>query len=175
MGSSERENGTLIAATVILVLFQLFFGSHIGFGDAHPNLLLIITALWALTKGSRAGVIAGFISGLFYDLLVTTPFGVMTLVLSLVGFFAGLRQENQFQGGALAALGQFALFAIGAEILAGIFVLVMGYETSFFHAVFGRMFASAFLDILFALIVFWLVSKSLSKHSGAKLKGVRYR
>lgn len=161
--------------SVIIFALQVLLGPHIGIGDAHPNMMLIIVALWSLSLGSGAGVIAGFACGLLYDLMATTPFGVMTLVLSLIGFLMGLKQTNSFMDGWPYALITFAAFALATEVISSILIVVLGFETSIIHTILQRMLASSVYDIVVAFPFFVVIAKKHSHDSSSGLKGIRFR
>ncbi len=57
--------------------------------DAHPDLLWLLPITAALIDGPETGAIVGFWSGLAFDLVLPTPFGLSALVGCLLGYVVG--------------------------------------------------------------------------------------
>jgi len=58
-------------------------------GGAHPDLLWLLPITAALIDGPETGAIVGFWSGLAFDLVLPTPFGLSALVGCLLGYATG--------------------------------------------------------------------------------------
>src|SRR5262245_44559214 len=58
------------------------------FGVTADLMLLGATATGAV-GGAQRGALAGFVFGLMFDLVLTSPFGISPLVYGLAGFLAG--------------------------------------------------------------------------------------
>jgi rod shape-determining protein MreD len=58
-------------------------------GGAHPDLLWLLPITAALLDGPETGAIVGFWSGLAFDLVLPTPFGLSALVGCLLGYAVG--------------------------------------------------------------------------------------
>lgn len=54
------------------------------------EVMLLLAAATGLAKGSETGAIAGFVVGLLYDMVLTTPLGLCAVVFSGVGYLSGL-------------------------------------------------------------------------------------
>lgn len=78
----------LLVLLVVLVL-QLTVVLDIRIGGAHPDLILGLAIAAGLAGGTERGAIVGFLSGLAFDLFLTTPFGLSALVGTGVGVAAG--------------------------------------------------------------------------------------
>jgi rod shape-determining protein MreD len=78
-----------IATGIALLILQAGLAPLITFGDARPSLLLPFVVHTALLSGSVWACVAGFILGLFSDFLGSTPAGMSSLALVVVGFIAG--------------------------------------------------------------------------------------
>jgi rod shape-determining protein MreD len=62
-------------------------------GGAHPDLLWLLPITAALVDGPETGAIVGFWSGLAFDLVLPTPFGLSALVGCLIGYATGSLTE----------------------------------------------------------------------------------
>lgn len=54
------------------------------------EVMLLLAAATGLAKGSETGAIAGFVVGLLYDMVLTTPLGLCAVVFAVVAYTAGL-------------------------------------------------------------------------------------
>ena len=77
---------------------------------AEPDLLLVTIVALALVAGSLAGAVAGFAGGLLFDVMTLGTLGTTSIVLVLVGYWAGRYGETTGRGRAYApSLAAFAL------------------------------------------------------------------
>ena len=53
------------------------------------QIMLLLAVSSGLAKGSETGAIAGFIVGLLYDMVLTTPMGLCAAVFAIVGYLSG--------------------------------------------------------------------------------------
>ncbi|MBS1914109.1 MAG: rod shape-determining protein MreD [Bacteroidetes bacterium] len=75
-------------AGLILLLVQLNLG-YIAVESITPDLLVILTVFIAIREGQFAGEIAGFVLGLFFDIISSDIIGTNALSKMLAGFVAG--------------------------------------------------------------------------------------
>lgn len=94
--------------SVALVLHQSLFVT-VRFGDAHPQVMLLVAVVGGLLAGAERGALIGFTAGLVADLFVQTPLGLSALTFALVGFVVGSVQSGIVHSawwiGPLTALG----------------------------------------------------------------------
>lgn len=94
--------------SVALVLHQSLFVT-VRFGDAHPQVMLLVAVAGGLLAGAERGALIGFTAGLVADLFVQTPLGLSALTFALVGFVVGSVQSGIVHSawwiGPLTALG----------------------------------------------------------------------
>jgi rod shape-determining protein MreD len=82
------------ALRVALVIFVVLMVQQVlmvplRIAGAHPDLLWLLPITAALLDGPETGAIVGFWSGLAFDLVLPTPFGLSALVGCLLGFAVG--------------------------------------------------------------------------------------
>lgn len=81
----------------IFTIFIIFLGfilqcsvfSHISLGGIVPNILLIITATFGFMRGQNEGMFVGFLCGLIVDIFFGSPFGFVTFLYTVIGYFNG--------------------------------------------------------------------------------------
>jgi rod shape-determining protein MreD len=59
-------------------------------GGVHPDVLWLLPITAALADGPETGAVVGFWTGLAFDLVLPTPFGLSALVGCLLGYATGL-------------------------------------------------------------------------------------
>lgn len=79
-----------------VVLYESLFRPWIAVGGAHPDLGLILTAYFALTRGAVEGLFFGFTSGLLIDVLHPSLLGWGTLLRLALGYWLGGFKDNLF-------------------------------------------------------------------------------
>jgi rod shape-determining protein MreD len=75
--------------TLLLLLIQSTVILSIRIGNTHPDTLWLLPITAALLAGPETGAIVGFWSGLAFDLVLPTPFGLGALVGCLLGYSMG--------------------------------------------------------------------------------------
>jgi rod shape-determining protein MreD len=80
----------LLLVTFVLLLVQSTVMLSIRIGGVHPDVLWLLPITAALLDGPETGAIVGFWSGLAFDLILPTPFGLSALVGCIVGYSVGL-------------------------------------------------------------------------------------
>src|ERR1700756_4244744 len=79
-----------VALVIFIVLMvQQTVMLAVRVGGIHPDLLWLLPITAALLDGPETGAIVGFWSGLAFDLVLPTPFGLSALVGCLLGWATG--------------------------------------------------------------------------------------
>ncbi len=79
-----------VALVIFVVLMvQQVLMVPLRIAGVHPDLLWLLPITAALLDGPETGAIVGFWSGLAFDLVLPTPFGLSALVGCLLGFAVG--------------------------------------------------------------------------------------
>jgi rod shape-determining protein MreD len=79
-----------VALVIFIVLMvQQTVMVALRIGGAHPDLLWLLPITAALLDGPETGAIVGFWTGLCFDLVLPTPFGLSALVGCLLGYVTG--------------------------------------------------------------------------------------
>jgi rod shape-determining protein MreD len=86
---SGRATIRVALVTLLLLLAQSTVLLNIRIGGMHPDILWLLPITAALIAGPETGAIVGFWSGLAFDLVLPTPFGLSALVGCLLGYAAG--------------------------------------------------------------------------------------
>jgi rod shape-determining protein MreD len=87
---SARATLRVALVALLLLLSQTTVVLSVRVGGMHPDLLWLLPITAALVAGPETGAIVGFWSGLAFDLVLPTPFGLGALVGCLLGFSIGV-------------------------------------------------------------------------------------
>ncbi|HVA08074.1 MAG TPA: rod shape-determining protein MreD [Acidimicrobiales bacterium] len=85
---------TRAALRVVLVVFVALVAQStvilpVRIGGVHPDILWLLPITGSLLAGPETGALIGFWSGLAFDLVLPTPFGLSALVGSALGYVMG--------------------------------------------------------------------------------------
>jgi rod shape-determining protein MreD len=79
-----------LVVTFILLMLQSTVMLSVRISGVHPDLLWLLPITAALLDGPETGALVGFWSGLAFDLILPTPFGLSALVGCVLGFSMGM-------------------------------------------------------------------------------------
>ncbi len=78
----------LVVLTALLLQTTVF--AEIQLLGAKPELLFLVTIVFALLEGPEGGAVVGFAGGMAQDFLLNQPKGITALTLTLLGYGVGL-------------------------------------------------------------------------------------
>ena len=138
--NKHRRSTALLAVGCLLL--QIALAPNIALRNGRANFALVFTGVYALSVGGRSGVVAGFLSGLVFDLLTTGPFGLMSGIATVFAFGLGREARNRFADGFVASLSAFGIGLLAALATYNLAMLVVGESADFFDILFLRTFPS---------------------------------
>jgi rod shape-determining protein MreD len=77
-----------------IVIIQFFLGAYLSIYKVFPNFVLIAVVYLGVFEGRLEGCIAGFVLGLCWDAFSADIFGMRMLILTVIGFLAGIFSRN---------------------------------------------------------------------------------
>ena len=86
----------VVPLLVVVAVLQATVVTHLTVWGVFADLPLLIVVSWSLLRGSRDGVIWGFVAGVSVDVLSGAPFGAATLSLMAAGFLGGLARRSVY-------------------------------------------------------------------------------
>jgi rod shape-determining protein MreD len=81
----------LVLVTVLLLQSTLF--GQLTLLGVRPELVYMVTILFALLDGPAEGAVVGFVGGLMQDFLLNEPKGITALTLTVLGYTVGLSRQ----------------------------------------------------------------------------------
>lgn len=122
------------------------------FVGGEPDLLLLTIVAVALASGSVSGAVSGFCAGLLVDVMTLGTLGFMSLLLTLVGYWAGRYGETTGRGRAYAP----SLTAFAMTVVVGLAATALHYllgDAAVSSAAFVPLLPSAALAALLIIPV----------------------
>jgi len=124
----------LVLITVLLLQSTLF--GQLTLLGVRPELVYMVTILFALLDGPAEGAVVGFVGGLMQDFLLNEPKGITALTLTVLGYTVGLSRQfitspSPLVPAILVALGTAAGLAFHSVVsfLRGEFPHPIGFTT----------------------------------------------
>ena len=90
-----RRTLTLTAVIIAALLLQTTVFSEVLLLGARPELLYLVTIVFAMLEGAPSGAITGFVSGMAQDFLLNQPKGITALTLTLQSEYPTTTQQEQ--------------------------------------------------------------------------------
>ncbi len=159
------EVARLALVLVVAVLLQTTVAPHLRLLGASPDFALIAVVCVALIKGSEAGPVFGFLTGMLVAVALMEPFGLSAFIFVLVGYFAGRYAETADLPAGLAPLLTVLIATIAANALLATAQILLAREVplGFFlgrvlvpSLVFNTLLAAP----LYVLVRLWLQGKA---------------
>ena len=176
---NRRDFGVL--ACICLVL-QVAVAPNIALGNGRANMALVFAGIASLLVGGRLGVLCGFLAGFVFDLSTTGPIGLMSFLLTIASFVAGIEARNRIADDFVGSIRLFSWMTLGVSFLYHVAMLLVGDATSLLDVVFLRTLPTVILTILafmpFAYVISHETGSALSlggkPSKSARSHGSRY-
>lgn len=124
MSLARAAVGLLVVAVAVILQVSLF--PYLAWDGVVPNLVLLVVAGAALTRGAQSGMVLGFVGGLVLDLAPPADHvaGRWALALVLVGYVVG-RLRNDVPGLASRPTAVQVVLAVAAGSFVGTSVFAL--------------------------------------------------
>lgn len=126
-----------ILITVLLVLacymLQCTLFTKLALASVKPNLMLIITASVGFMRGTKEGMLTGFLSGLLMDIQFGTILGFYALIYLLIGYVNGLFEQMYFGEDIKLPLILTAASEFAYGLVVYLFMFLLRSEFNFLH------------------------------------------
>jgi rod shape-determining protein MreD len=153
----------LVLLAVIAVLVQIAAVSQLTLFGATSDLAPLVVVAVGLLAGPIAGALMGFSLGLFVDFALLQTLGVSSLVLVIIGHFAGrLRETVRDPQATLLPLAAGAAGTAVALVLFSLIQFLLGVEAPVSVELLRQILATVLINTLLALPVHALVRRALA-------------
>ena len=156
-----------IALLGLVAIVQSTVLSRADANGLYLQLMLLVVISWSLLRGSREGMVWGFIGGLALDLLSAGPVGLNAGLLALAGYSAGWGEAKVFR--ANLALPAFIIGAItlGYALSQSMVLQALGHPIPWFEW-FTRIILPTLVLNLVASPLVYRPLRWLSHHTGGE-------
>jgi rod shape-determining protein MreD len=145
-----KAGGLLLLAALV----QVSIASTIGVADGHPDVVLVVLIGVALLRGPLFGAVAGFWAGLALDIVSLETLGLTSLLLTLVGYFAGRLGDVTTKSSAHPSLVAVALGTTGFAFGSALVHFMLGSTLSAGHFFVGVLLPTLALNLLLAYPIY---------------------
>lgn len=164
-----RANLADVVVGVVCLVLQLVLGGHVSLFGAVPDFLLSGVFFIALRHGRTCGAVAGFASGLLFDLLGAATVGLSALIATLFGYLVPVfsqvfKPKTPVQGAML-----FAGMSLAYNLVYCTLMLLLGDMPAQGLSALGKVVASVLMDTLVAFLILWVHHK-LTGPKGERIK-----
>ena len=111
---------------VIALVFEVSIAPTFRLFGVQGDLMLLIAIAAGLATGPDRGAAIGFASGLAYDLMLQTPFGLSALTYALIAFVVGSLQDSVLRAAWWIPVATAAAGSVVGVILYVVFGTVVG-------------------------------------------------
>jgi rod shape-determining protein MreD len=111
---------------VVALTIQLGIAPSASVFDVHGDLMLLIAIAAGVASGPDRGAAIGFASGIAYDLMLQTPFGLSALTYALVAYLVGSLQDSVLRAAWWIPVATATAGSGLGVILYGVFGTVLG-------------------------------------------------
>ncbi len=147
----------VVPLLVTVAIIQSTIVSHFHIWGVFADLPLLVVTGWGLMRGSRDGLIWGFVAGVAVDLFSGAPFGAATFGMMAVGALAGLGQSTVFRSQLLWPPVAVGLATIVYDLLFLLVLWIAGYGVSWLETSLYRIAPSAALNAAVTPIIFGIM------------------
>ena len=154
---------TLVLSGFVAIILQLILAPNIAIASVVPNFVLVSVGVMAFYTNPTRAALQGFILGFCYDLFSQGPLGVMALILTVVGYAMSTVKKGSFEGNALIEFIAFAIVVALAEIIHGVVLAIIGYNSDILYTLVFRSLPGALYEILIGLLALVIVSRLMNR------------
>lgn len=143
-----------IAAPLAAALLQGSVVPFMSVAGAHPNLVVLVAASWAVAAGAREAIWWAFLGGLAADLLSGGPLGAFALAALVPVAAVGMADTQLRPRSTLAGAVLVGLATLGAGVLYVVILGIAGVALGESPAMLGAALATAGYNGVLALATY---------------------
>ncbi len=144
----------LLPLFVLVAILQTTLVPLLPFGEARPDLFLVMVVAWGIVRGGGEATLWGLGGGLVLDLFSGAPFGIQTLALGAVGLLADLMGTAFFRSNFLIPLAAVFIGTILYYFLQAAAMQSLGYQVLWEPFLRGIVLPAAIMNTLLMPFVY---------------------
>lgn len=160
-GAQGALGARIAALSVAVVFIQIGVLSEVTIFGVNIELAPLLAAFIGLLCGSIPGAVAGFAIGLLVDLALVQTMGITSLLLTLVGFWAGRLREMRDPQAAIVPVVVGAAAASVALVGYAVIEFLLGVDAPVSLQLLQDIVLGIVVDTIVALPFFLIVRRAL--------------
>jgi rod shape-determining protein MreD len=162
-----KRIAVLLVVIVTALLLQTTVFPELAFLGVRPELLYLVTVVFAALRGPTDGAIVGFVGGLAQDFLLNQPKGITALTLTMLGYTVGLAGQYLTSPSPLMPAVLVALGTAGGVAFHQAVAFLLGEE----EGPFGYLAKVVLLTALYGAVLTPVFFPALRRAVGAMYEG----
>jgi rod shape-determining protein MreD len=162
-----KRIAVLLVVIVTALLLQTTVFPELAFLGVRPELLYLVTVVFAALRGPTDGAIVGFVGGLAQDFLLNQPKGITALTLTMLGYAVGLARQYLTSPSPLMPAVLVALGTAGGVAFHQAVAFLLGEE----EGPFGYLAKVVLLTALYGAVLTPVFFPALRRAVGAMYEG----
>jgi rod shape-determining protein MreD len=162
-----KRIAVLLVVIVTALLLQTTVFPELAFLGVRPELLYLVTVVFAALRGPTDGAIVGFVGGLAQDFLLNQPKGITALTLTMLGYTVGLARQYLTSPSPLMPAVLVALGTAGGVAFHQAVAFLLGEE----EGAFGYLAKVVLLTALYGAVLTPVFFPALRRAVGAMYEG----
>ena len=174
--NSRAKTNRVAIAVIVCLLLQAGLSTQVNIVGGTFDFMFALTCYMAAQGDPSKAVVAGFFSGLYFDLTGSTPVGLMALVLTITAFVLVHSTGFTSSNGSSSQIPATFAYCAAVHAVYGVVLFAMGVQTNIFIAIFGHALSTAVLSTIVTVILMRVLAPaSRSMGFSAKSGGTRFK
>lgn len=149
--TTTKRSRSDVVLIIICLVCQTALATQISILGGTVNFCMILAGIFAARGDAGKATAVGFAAGLYFDMMASTPVGLMALLLTIGSFFYATVFGGQQTSSTAGGVGRFAGFAFAVNLVFGLILFIFGIQTSIVYA----MILTPLVNTLLTTLVFW--------------------
>jgi rod shape-determining protein MreD len=149
---------------ISVALIQSTVMPHLTLWGVKPDLMLLVVISWSLLRGTREGIVWGFIGGFCLDLFSGAPLGLSALALLIVSFFSGFGEATVFRTHVILPLATVFFASLIYDLIFLLVFKMLGWSVAWLDSFIRVVLPASLLNVLLTPLVYptmrWLHRKT---------------
>jgi rod shape-determining protein MreD len=151
---------------VLACLAQIVIAPNIRIVTAVPDLVLITVIIQAIRLPQTPATVFGFVLGLLFDLTSSGPFGLMTLILTLLALLVSSLNKGTFTEHWIVEMLLMALAALFGELLYGVISVLINPDLDFIGSLLAIVLPTTLYDAVIGAVILLIIHLLGGRDSG---------
>jgi rod shape-determining protein MreD len=156
----------LVVLGLITLLAQIVIAPNVRVAGAVPDLVLIVVVIQAVRLSQTSATIFGFCLGLLFDIMATGPFGLMTLILTLIALVVSSLNKGTFTEHWIAEMLLVMLAVLFGELLYSVAAALVNPDLDFAASLLYIVLPTTIYNIIISLVII-SIGHLLGSHRGS--------